>query len=309
MTSSRLDEIRAEAAGWLARLRNEGRSHESESAFLAWLRESDDHRASFDAVTATFELAGALKEDRKQQWRPVQMDRRAVLAGLGVAAVGVGWLAMAPTVYATGIGETRTINLDDGSSILLDADSRIRVELDRRQRRMTLVRGRAYFKAAGDPARPFVVVAGDREIVGEGGDAFDVRLGGEAVSVVTVLGNVLVVQAGQPSNRIQAGVGQRLTLTPGAAAHREATDAQAATAWRFGQAVFENQTLAQALDEMNRYSRRRIRVSDPTLENLRISGVYKTGDNEAFARSVATLLGLGVRDAGGTLIIERDHAS
>ncbi|MBI1686105.1 FecR family protein [Caulobacter hibisci] len=309
-----IEAVRKEAADWLARLRSDARGPADESDFKLWLNRSEDHRASFDALTETWELAGALKHDPEIVVPPAPrrspvLARRAVLAGVGVAAVGLGWLALAPEVYATGIGETRTLHLDDGSSILLDADSRIRVHLEGRKRKATLVRGRAFFRAATDPVKPFVVSADGREIVGDGGDAFDVSVNGAAVAVTSVEGQVLVMEAGQPSSRLIAMAGQRIVMAGEAAPRREAADVQAATAWRFGQAVFDDQTLAAAIAEMNRYSRRRIVLSEPGLEDLRISGVYKAGDNEAFARSVAVLLDLKVQtSAGGLLIAPRAGA-
>lgn len=303
-----LDAVRREAADWLARLRSESRTAGDEAGFKAWLDQSDNHRTTFDALTSTWELAGALRHDPAiavaPPRKPVRLARRAVLAGVGVSAVGLGWLALAPEVYATGVGETRTLHLDDGSSVLLDADSRLSVRIDGRQRRAGLDRGRAFFRAARDPARPFVVAAEGREIVGDGGDAFGVSVLSSAVSVVAVEGQVLVMTPGQPSGRITASAGQRVIASGQGPARREIADVQSATAWRFGQAVFDDQTLAEALAEMNRYSRRRIELADPSLEGLRISGVYKAGDNEAFARSVATLLDLDVRMNGGGLLIE-----
>lgn len=305
MTSSRTDTIREEAAAWLARLRRDDRDALDESAFQGWLRRSDEHRAAFDAVTATFEMAGALRADRVARPRHA-VDRRLVLTSAGVlAAVGAAWFVSAPTVYATEVGETRTITLDDGSSIFLDAESSVRVKLDGRQRRVTLVKGRAFFRAAGDPTRPFVVSAAEQQIVSDDGDAFDVRLRLGAVSVVAVHGAVIMMPTGQPDSRTLAAAGQKVVASPGQAARQEATDVQTATAWRFGRVVFENETLAEALSEMNRYSRRRIEVDDPALGGLRISGVYKTGDNEAFARSVALLLDLKVQDGSGALVIGR----
>lgn len=311
MTSSRIEAIREEAAAWLARLRHEDRDAADEAAFKLWLGQSDDHRAAFDAVTATFELAGALRDEPALRPRRTVMDRRLMLtsAGLAAAAIGVGWFVSAPAAYATGIGETRTIALDDGSSIFLDAESDVRVKFDGRQRRVSLVKGRAFFRAAADPVRPFIVSAADQRIVGDAGDAFDVRLKDEAVSVVAVKGAVLMMPEGRPASRTLAAAGQKLVAAPGQTVRRETTDLQTATSWRFGRVVFENETLADALGEMNRYSRRRIEIDDPALRALRISGVYKTGDNEAFARSVALLLDLHVRDEAGALVIERADAA
>ncbi|MDG2527851.1 FecR family protein [Caulobacter endophyticus] len=304
-----LEAVRRQAADWLARLRSDSRTQGDEAGFKAWLDRSEHHRTTFDALTSTWELAGALRHDSQiaiaaKPKPPAPLARRAVLAGVGVSAIGLGWLAFAPEVYATGVGETRTLHLDDGSSVLLDADSRLSVRIDGRQRRAGLDKGRAFFRAARDPARPFVVAADGREIIGEGGDAFGVSVLSQTVSVVAVEGQVLVMTPGQPSGRITASAGQRVLATGQGPARRETADVQSATAWRFGQAVFDDQTLVEALAEMNRYSRRRIELSDPALESLRISGVYKAGDNEAFARSVATLLDLDVRASGGGLLIE-----
>ncbi|MFT4252347.1 MAG: FecR domain-containing protein [Caulobacter sp.] len=308
-----LETVRREAADWLARLRSDVRGPADEAEFKLWLSRSEDHRSSFDTLTATWELAGALKHDPDIVVAPPRvapkLARRAVLAGVGIGAVGIGWLALAPEVYATGIGETRTLHLDDGTSILLDADSRIRVHLSGRKRKATLVKGRAFFRAAADPVKPFVVSAEGRVIVGDGGDAFDVSVNDAAVAVTTVEGQVLVMDAGQPSSRLTAVAGQRIVIAGEASPRREAADVQAATAWRFGQAVFDDQTLAAAIAEMNRYSRRRIMLAEPGLEDLRISGVYKAGDNEAFARSVATLLDLKVQTSAGGLLIAPRHGA
>jgi transmembrane sensor len=41
---------------------------------------------------------------------------------------------------------------------------------------------------------------------------------------------------------------------------------------------------------MNRYTRRKLIVSDPRAANMRLSGVYRVGDPEGFAQSLAELL-------------------
>jgi transmembrane sensor len=65
-------------------------------------------------------------------------------------------------------------------------------------------------------------------------------------------------------------------------------------AWKRGEAVFDNASLPEALAEMNRYSATPI-MADPSLAALRISGLYRTGDNAGFARAVAALHGLVLR--------------
>jgi transmembrane sensor len=68
-------------------------------------------------------------------------------------------------------------------------------------------------------------------------------------------------------------------------------------AWRRNEAAFDDVPLSDAVAEMNRYSRQPIGlVGDESFRGLRISGLFRTGDNVAFARAVAALHGLVARD-------------
>src|SRR3546814_6080807 len=74
------------------------------------------------------------------------------IAACLVLAVGMGYhrwrLAeeVAPIMYATTTGEQRTVALDDGSRVVLDTGSDLKVQYGRRERRLTLLRGRADFR-------------------------------------------------------------------------------------------------------------------------------------------------------------------
>ena len=73
-------------------------------------------------------------------------------------------------------------------------------------------------------------------------------------------------------------------------------------AWKRGEAIFDDASLAEAVGEMNRYSTTPIRLADAAvLGGLRISGVFKTGDNASFARAVASLHGLALRERADRL--------
>ena len=63
--------------------------------------------------------------------------------------------------------------------------------------------------------------------------------------------------------------------------------------------------LAQAVEEMNRYSTQRVEV-DPSVATLKVSGVYRVGDNAAFARSLTKLLPIVLHEDGDTLILTAD---
>jgi transmembrane sensor len=63
-----------------------------------------------------------------------------------------------------------------------------------------------------------------------------------------------------------------------------------AVAWRNGRLELFEQPLAEAVAQMNRYTRRPIVILDPEIEQMRISGTYSVADAQAFATSIAVLL-------------------
>ena len=69
--------------------------------------------------------------------------------------------------------------------------------------------------------------------------------------------------------------------------------------------MFDKEDLAQAVGEMNRYSTAKLAV-EPAVAGLKVSGMYRVGDNAAFARALSKLLPINVRQVGDTLILTAD---
>src|SRR5690606_15701139 len=95
------------------------------------------------------------------------------------------------STYSTGIGQRSTVTLQDGSIVELNAQTRIKVAFGAERRSVQLLDGQAIFRVAKDASRPFVVHAGDREIIALG-TAFDVRLDPSAMRVTLLEGKVAV---------------------------------------------------------------------------------------------------------------------
>ncbi|MGH6781448.1 MAG: FecR family protein [Sphingomonadaceae bacterium] len=298
--------IKAEAAAWLARLRSEERGPEDEVAFRAWLTEDARHAAAFDLVTGAWDMVGGLDREveREERERPA-MGRRAVLVG-GVAALAavsgaLFWRNAASDAYATELGEQRRVTLADGSSVTLDTETEIRVAFAKDRREVELIRGRAHFDVAKDPARPFRVTAAGREVVAIG-TAFDVARREDEVAVLLVEGRIAVRAEGATAAYPKPG--ERIVFGQRNAVRQERPDVQRATAWQEGRVIFDDQPLAAAVAEMNRYSRKPLVVADSELGTMRVSGTYSTGDAEAFARSIANLLPVAVRSTPQEILIE-----
>jgi|SRR5579872_111552 len=117
------------------------------------------------------------------------------LAAVVVVASLVGLLAWwqlgRGSLYATGIGEQRSIALADGSMIELGARSRVRVRLGQRERDVELLSGQALFRVAKDPSRPFIVVTNNAQVRAVGTE-FDVHKRTTGTTVTVLEGRVAV---------------------------------------------------------------------------------------------------------------------
>jgi transmembrane sensor len=293
---------REEAAGWLALLHSDDRTAGDEVAFQGWLAEAPENRRAFDSVTTAWEVAGGLAAEYRIEdvLNPGRARLRRVLplvaAGLVLLLAGAFvWLRPSPgELYETGPRETRRIAAADGSVILLDASSRVRVRIGPRSRDVVLERGRAHFDVPRDLTRPLRVEAGDQSAFIVGGQ-MDVTQSGAETSILLITERA-VVRTERPRS-IDWGLseGQRLSFGADGSLRRDRPDLAKITAWESGRAVFRNDTLAAAAVELNRYSRRPLVITDPEVARLRVTGDFKAGATEEFVFAMVDRFGLGMR--------------
>ncbi|HEY4276211.1 MAG TPA: FecR domain-containing protein [Rhizomicrobium sp.] len=313
MASERQDmEARASAAAWLARMRSDQRDVEDEIAFRQWLAADPAHAEAFEVMNQVWEVSGPPRRDLRGQ--PPKTDkgisRRAMFGG-GVLLAGIGGtLALTEVaqanVYRTEIGEQKHVLLRDGTELFLDTDTEVVVDLDKKKRRADLNYGRANFRVAADKSRPFTLDVAGNIVVGAH-YTFDARRDGEKVSVVLIEGRASVESAGRAAPRVMGG-GDRLVSSAPHAAKFDKPNLLPLLAWHTGQAIFQNDTLIQAAYEMNRYSMLKLEVSDTRIENLKVSGIYRVGDNTMFALALQKLLPVSVRQFSDRIEIVGDEA-
>jgi transmembrane sensor len=151
-----------------------------------------------------------------------------------------------------------------------------------------------------------MVEAAGQRIVAER-TTLDVRRDGDRVSVVLLQGRATVL-ATAPARRVVLARGQRAIVAANIALRVDRPNLAPLVAWQTGQAIFESDTLAAAAAEMNRYSSTPLVIDDPLIASMKISGVYRVGDNEAFAHSVAQLLPVMIERASDHIALVRDES-
>jgi transmembrane sensor len=304
---SRTNDIaRRQAADWLARLLASDANQRDHEAFERWCAGSEANADAYAAIAGDHDFARLLTDDplivaATQKARIAYQGRigtglgrwvSLAAAALVVVAAGAGaWRiyrnAGSAEVLATAIGEQRNVVLADGTRLVLDTNTRVDARLDRGARALVLREGRIDVDVARDP-RPFSVVSG-RGVVRDIGTRFEVERHGEDVAVTLMSGAVRVSLA-----QATDGAGEA-TLVPGQQARFGAAggilvaDAEAiddAAAWTEGTLVFKQRRLGDLIAEVNRYSTVQIRLADTSLADVRVSGVFRVGDQASLLEAL-----------------------
>lgn len=292
------------AAWWLAQLSSDVSVHKIEQ-FESWYTASPENMAAYIRMQKTWQLAGeakdlpAAKAARTRalgyikpkaptwQWAIAASLVLTVVAGgtyeiwgpanFNQPAAVAGRTAQPVIVYSTGVGEVKTLTLQDGSRVALDTNSAVRVTFSPSERGIQLLRGQANFMVAKHQRIPFVVQASGSRVTATG-TAFDVRIKPTATDVTLIEGRVLVENTKPPAHKVTDLLpGQCLTANPDGTNTVTPVDLEQATAWKDGRLIFVSETLVTVANELNRYSVQHIRVNGTELQGLRLSGVFRTG--------------------------------
>lgn len=317
-------ELREEAREWFVR-RLQKFTPSDEAEFRKWLEADLAHDRAFRHVVSVWqsteasgkklaaqeadELAVYLKAmDRAKSQR--RTFRRLAASGVILLAVlsGATWweypslLQNLMADHATGRGERRTITLSDGSTVLLDADSALDERFSRTERRITLLRGKAFFDVAHDN-RPLIISAANGE-VHDIGTTFDVGLVADGAAVTLESGKVDVTIDGN-AQLIMLEPGQRVRFGRDGAGSVEKVDLDDALAWREGRYIFYRARLSDVVAEIARYRRGRIVIAESSLGDQLVTGSFALADPDVALSSLQASVGFRITSLTRALTVIR----
>jgi transmembrane sensor len=313
------------ASACVAKLAN-GADAAEQREIEAWIDADPHHAVAFARMQVAWEAAERLRANPPAvdgapaaEVRAPSSSRRGVLGALAAACAVGGvltgaWLhARDLKLYRTGVGERRTVKLDDGSTVELNTASTIEVAMHRQRRDVRLVQGEAQFEVAHDAARPFWVTAGQARFRAVG-TAFNVRIRNQVVELTVTQGVVAVSAVGKPDQalpHIAAGHGAVVDGQAIASTALGDDTLRQRTAWQSGVLEFNGETLTQAVDELNRYQRHPIVIGDQRIADIRVGGRFQVNEADKFLTAVTSAFPVDVRRTGdgGVLLTARAEKS
>jgi len=301
-----------QASNWIAKI-DRGLNNDEQQIFKQWLSENKQHlklindmAVMWDKMDSLDRLSGLFPET-SQQPAPTKQWHIAIAASVVVALL-LGVLSFTGVDslfgddqqfvrYETSVGEHSTFYLPDNSKVLLNTNSVLLVRYTDEYRLLELKRGEFHVDVAHDKSRPLSVVA-NQQVIQAVGTAFSVQLNAQEIELIVTDGKVLVAQLEPeqaptaqtlriPNTALAVSKGEIALLSQpqsGEADNKVAKiDPKTITknlSWRQGNLVFKGETLAEAMQEVSRYTSIKIVIADEELKHIKIAGRFKTGDVE-----------------------------
>ena len=349
--------IAEEAGAWLIKLDGDSPPSVEELASLReWLERSPVHCEQLGSLADFWGKMNLLTELAVPLGHPERCANRSFVESLrhaipqigragfvtAVIVIGIGvaatfWLRPDPFLssnglYATAIGQQQSATLADGSVVLLNTNSQIKVDYNNEFRNIRLLQGEAHFTVAKGAARPFRVYAGNGRVQAVG-TAFSVYLKDNTIDITVTEGKVVLALVNRPgiSRSSQLGTplgtdqssgsnaivdnefvetlgtikaGESATLrsfldadivsTINAIETVEAQEMVKRLSWREGVLTFAGDPLEVVVAEISRYTTISIEITDPVVRATRIGGRFPIGETDAMFDALEANFGLRV---------------
>lgn len=308
-----------EAEKWVVRMLDEPDRHRA--GLARWFLGKPGRRELYEQLLSSVEDAGQSLSVPVPETRPPFKRRRyflPVAAALGLLLIATmtlfAWLpgrttfAGAVETFSTRTGEVREETLADGSTLTLDTDTHVLVNLSGGKRNVTLKQGRMRLAVAPKPGQPFEVTMADSQMIAAGG-VIDLSYRNR-IAVNLISGSA---QVRLPGWRASAGKSHQIWLRPGqmlaysagqstipAVIPSPPSDGQ----WTSGVKSFDDVAVREVVAEANSYSPVKIVLADPMLGDRQIFGEIRIREIDSVAEAIATFLGARIdRSQPGRLLI------
>jgi transmembrane sensor len=278
-----------QASQWFAKIRSGNMSVGEHNQFQQWLLSNPAHKKTYDEVEAFWNdpdfrealtiiplSQGCILPQRNKHKSWVVLAIAACLALLAILLRPMMGCLQAD--YCTAIGETRNVQLADGSTVILSPQTAIKIAMSPESRYVNILEGEAFFSVQRNPTRPFIVDSqySQTRVLGT---QFNVKGNAQSDTVTVISGVVEVSHNQQQPSVLHAN--DKITVANNTSSAIEPSSGSTASAWTKGHLVFANAPLREVVAEIGRYRKGTVIVKNSQLKALQVSGRFdiKNTDN------------------------------
>lgn len=291
--TSHHDKLIDQAASWMARLWSDDATKADQLACEAWRQAAPEHEQAWQNLLSVAERFNAIptpigkkallessenRTSRRQllQWLGVMLTSSGL--GLGISKTESWQQAFAD--YQTATGEIRTVQLADGTQIILNTGTAIDVTFDNQQRLIQLHHGEIEVITghhAGYQDHDLFVFTTHGRIQALG-TQFTVRQNKNDTRVSVSEGAVEITAKYHPAQAMQLQAGDQGYFSSANIGEMEPIQ-PTVNSWQHGVLVAEQMRVAEFCAELARY-RKGILRCDPRVADLQVSGVFSVTDTD-----------------------------
>lgn len=303
-TAQTRERLEQEAVVWFARWASGEMTPQEQAQFEHWKQQSPAHEKASRKMQRLWGMLPAVLEDQPQtlpdsdiqaqapdnvvplvasNHKPKHSAIRLACWGLGLATaaslmIGLclgycsNYLLHPWADYRTLVGEQRSVQLSDGSTLYLNTDTALDVSMTDSERRIVLLQGEAEFDVAHNSQRPFRVTAGHTttEAIGT---RFLVRFDDATGDVTLLEGKVrttLAANDGSKPDGVVLNPGQHLSFDETGLGAVQSVEPSQANAWRRNRLNMNFATLGEVIAEINRYRPGHVLLLDEELAQQKV---------------------------------------
>lgn len=317
MTDRREQDEREDAAAlWFTRWHSQSMTAQQQRELQTWLAASPENRQAFDDMALLWREMSALPrpditDPAPARAFPLLRPLRHTLAGLFILVMLFLPYSQLPALLMDNLtlataAESKSMILPDGSRIFLSRDSEADIAYEQTHRRISLVRGTAFFQVKSNPWRPFVIRADGREITVVGTE-FDVSRRGTEVAV-SVANGIVALRDAPDEKPVYLRAGDKaVSPAQGSALLLSHIPPEQAGEWRNGQITLTDTPLRDVVDRLAPYSNHPVSLAANAAE-LTVSGRVTLSETDAFFTALPLLLPVEVTELhdGSLLIVKKN---
>lgn len=215
----------------------------------------------------------------------------------------------------TAASHLQQMNIGDGSSIQMDARTRLKVDLKPDQRIVHLYSGQAVFEVVSNRTRPFTVRT-DLADVTAVGTKFGVRVEETGVTATVLEGVVEVTPRDREDDEVvRLYPGEQLHIPKAQAqqlsdSQKVRVDAQREFEWTTGWITLRDAEVGEIAREFNRRHKVQVKIGDPSIAARTIDyGRMKVTSVESFEKVMKSQRGIHVTNDGSVITLTQPARS
>jgi transmembrane sensor len=272
----RTEEVSHQASVWFALMQGGTPTEAEREALANWIKADPEHAQAYAQLESLW-AASALLVKPNPPAAAAQLSRRRFV-GLGMAACAAAvttgattfWLKGMGSPFAdlhTSVGERRTVNLPDGSTVELAGNTAMNVDFSTTQRSVELLQGEAFFNVLPRSAGEFSVKTQAGRVIASDGE-FCLSCDGPTAMLAVNRHTVRVINADQQTD---IGEGLSLRFSANQTGPIQHAELDQILAWRSGRLVFFDKPLITVVNELQRWREGKIFIADNQLAARRVS--------------------------------------